>query len=303
MRHIIDETALGFTGAGSASEVNENLKSFLALLEELRSAERPVEIVSGWGNIVTTLGLDVASLLTSDIIERDERIRLLGFLGKASPWDDVADVAVDDDVAIDGEPYKSFGISFAVSILASQRAACVLTLDHTGHRDWREVQVGSDAPQTVYFLVDVADCHVPHRAVFGIEDVPEDRFFDVASQAFPNLRFASGLRFNRFVGGYSVRDDVVRHLGVLNDDFMGAYRDENGNSEAVSARIGIDVSIEGSTRQSEKNMSKRDIVFDEKTLRCEWHSKLRPEINRIHFFPGYQGESVVIGLFVDHLRT
>ena len=50
-------------------------------------------------------------------------------------------------------------------------------------------------------------------------------------------------------------------------------------------------------------MKQRDAVFEGKTYRCEWHSKIEPHRNRIHFFPPPVGSEIVVGLFVDHLDT
>jgi hypothetical protein len=47
----------------------------------------------------------------------------------------------------------------------------------------------------------------------------------------------------------------------------------------------------------------RDIEFGGEIHRCEWHAKLEPQRNRIHFaLPcAGLGDRVLIGMFVEHL--
>jgi hypothetical protein len=45
-----------------------------------------------------------------------------------------------------------------------------------------------------------------------------------------------------------------------------------------------------------------DVEHHGRILRCEWHSKLRPEKNRIHFAK-LNDQTVFIGIFVKHLPT
>ena len=73
----------------------------------------------------------------------------------------------------------------------------------------------------------------------------------------------------------------------------------------VAATVGLDLSIEGGTRQSERLMALRDVTFGNRHYRCEWHSKLEPHRNRIHFHPGDDATDgcVLIGIFTEHLRT
>jgi hypothetical protein len=155
------------------------------------------------------------------------------------------------------------------------------------------------------FVIRPSDCKYFYRSLYALENVREEDFLNLANDAFPDLDFAVGLRFSKLDGGYSWRDLIVKHLSILNDDFLGVYVSEQGNSAQISARIGIDVSIEGETRSSERLMAMRDVEFDGHVFRCEWHSKLEPHRNRIHFHPGDDstGRKTLIGIFVDHLPT
>lgn len=53
---------------------------------------------------------------------------------------------------------------------------------------------------------------------------------------------------------------------------------------AAMGSLGVDVSPESpKTRTSEKLMSKRDVDYDGKVFRCEWHAKVERHRNRVHF--------------------
>jgi hypothetical protein len=58
------------------------------------------------------------------------------------------------------------------------------------------------------------------------------------------------------------------------------------------------------THSNNSAMRLRDVEFNGDKITCEWHTKLRPEIDRIHFaFGGSCGDKILIGIFVDHLPT
>ena len=69
--------------------------------------------------------------------------------------------------------------------------------------------------------------------------------------------------------------------------------------------LGIEVSIEGNTRNSESLMRLRDVEFRGQTHRCEWHSKIEPHRNRIHFcvIDNMAETRILIGIFTEHLPT
>jgi hypothetical protein len=251
---------------------------------------------------------DVATVLNSDeVLGRDERLLLLGLLDKCSPIDDDAQ-ELDPAVSVDGCPvFDSYGIALvhADGSSSDSYGRAVLSLAHRGRSGARNVVRGG-RDVAVFFLVDFVDERLFWRSVYELANVPERQFFELAPRAFPNLLFASTLNFGRFAGLYAtVREEVVRHLGALNDTWTVAYVEEAGNSDRISARIGIDVSREsGLTRAAEGLMRQRDVPFHGRKYRCEWHSKLEPDRNRIHFHPA--GESIehpLIGIFCDHLDT
>ena len=87
--------------------------------------------------------------------------------------------------------------------------------------------------------------------------------------------------------------------------FVEAHSTESGRSDGISARLGINVSIEGTTRRNERLMKRRDVEFNGRVYRCEWHSKIEGHRNRIHFYPGDETteDRILVGIFHKHLPT
>ena len=303
-RFVIDERSLDFNGLDTAV-ITASLEVLAEELADLRADGEVASILSGWGSIVCLDDSDISWLLaTSNLIPRDLGAQLLGLLDKCSAWDEAADIAVDPSVKIEGDPLESYGVAWAAERQSKGLASAVVTLSHRRYRGAQTVTANSVSVE-LHFVAQATD-HPPfYRSICLVENLDEDAFLRIAERAFPDLRFANGLSFRRFEGSYQdLFPPVVHHLGALNDKFVDAYRLENGHSGRISTRIGIDVSIEGSqTRASESLMKQRDALLDGRTYRCEWHSKIEPNRNRIHFFPPPAGREIIVGLFVDHLET
>jgi hypothetical protein len=303
-RFVVDERSLDFNGFDTAAII-ASLEVFAEELTELRSDGEPASILSGWGSIACLDDSDLSWLLaTSDLIPRDLGAQLLGLLDKCVAWDEAAGVAVDPSVEIEGDRLESFGVAWAADRQSHGHTSAVVTLTHRPHRGAKRVTTGALSVE-LHFVAEATDHPRFYRSICLMESPDEDAFLTIAEKAFPELRFAEGLTFRRFEGSYhDLFPSVVHHLGALNDKFVEAYRLEGGHSGRISTRIGIDVSIEGSqTRASDSLMKQRDVVFEGTTYRCEWHSKIEPHRNRIHFFPSSVGSVIVVGLFVDHLDT
>lgn len=122
---------------------------------------------------------------------------------------------------------------------------------------------------------------------------------------FPNLRFAgrAWADVNTLRGDHrDVFDALVLHLSALNDHAQDIWRTftETSDREAAFGSLGVTSSPESpKTRRDSAAMKERDFVFDGRTIRCEWHTKFRPDVNRIHFF--VTDEVVYVGTIIDHL--
>ena len=306
MRFVIDDGA--FHGWDAAAlNLDESLALFGDLLKSLHDNRTPVGLVGGWGNLKVTTQDDLATILSASnsVVDKDLRWLLLGLLSKCRIWDDDPSVVVsDDDLNVDGKSYASLGVAYAADAISAGTGVGVLTMVHTNLVGLCRVS-STGAHCKISFAVRPSDCKYFYRSLYALENVAKENFFDLASKAFPDLCFTSSLTFAKFEGGYALRDIVVEHLSALNDIFSEFYISENGNSAQISMRIGIDVSIEGETRSSERLMAMRDVVFEGRTYRCEWHSKIEPHRNRIHFYPGDTSTygQILVGIFIDHLPT
>jgi hypothetical protein len=151
------------------------------------------------------------------------------------------------------------------------------------------------------------------RSLYELEKIQESEFLVLASRAFPDLDLYPGLAFRHIDGTYQdLMPHVVRHLSILNDHFMKAYRDCNGIPNAVEAALAAlgcaGVSPESpNSRRNESVMRLRDgdLPGSHHTLRR--HTKIQLHRNRIHFAPGTDydpaGERIFIGIFTGHLDT
>jgi len=53
-------------------------------------------------------------------------------------------------------------------------------------------------------------------------------------------------------------------------------------------------------------MKEREVIIDGELIICEYHIKLTPTYDRIHFHPGKQDIAegkIIIGIFAKHLNT
>ncbi|WP_435092156.1 hypothetical protein [Clavibacter michiganensis] len=122
---------------------------------------------------------------------------------------------------------------------------------------------------------------------------------------FPDIEFSDG-SFARIRTLTGSEDDnvagLVRDLGVLNDaaqDLWSSYTNTHDREVAFGA-LGVTASPEGpSKHKNRKAMDARIFSFTEGDVMCEWHTKLRPDINRVYF--AVSKGKVKVGLITDHL--
>ena len=162
----------------------------------------------------------------------------------------------------------------------------------------------------VYFFADTAGLAPFWRHLFEFEDVSERDFFALCGLAFPRLVMHPDLSFAKFEGAYrDLRTRVVRALGGICDHFAEACRRCHGLPREIQAEMGshhVELSPESpNTRSSERLMQLRRRDYAGQTFICEWHAKIEPHRNRIHFaLPAPElGGKILVGIFVDHLPT
>ena len=306
-RFVVDEGALSLDDVPQG-EREDSLTALIDQLDALRVFEERVQLLENWGSIECLGGNNVADTLAFyQVLDRDLSLRLLTLLGQCVAWNRSVAVAVDSEVVVDGSHCEGEGIAWAREQAIREKWTAVVTTPHRFIVGVHSVETPSQSlPVNVYFAVSTENHPGFFRLLYEWDDVPESDFFQRAKLAFPRLVFAEGINFRNFRGAYrTLRPNVVFHLGRINDSFLEVYIAENGMPNEISSRLGIEVSIEGNTRDSARLMRHRDVEFDGQVYRCEWHSKIEPNRNRIHFcvIGGIAETQILIGIFHEHLRT
>ena len=306
-RFVVDEGALTLDDVPEA-EREDNLTSLIDQLDGLRVSQENVQLVGYWAYVECVGGENVAqSLATCKILDRDQSMLLLTLLDRCFAWDRPDDEDFCPGVVVNGNQYDGEGIAWARAQAILKNWTAVVTTHHRFAAGVHRVESPSESvPVDVYFSASVKDHPGFYRELYEWQDVPESGFFARARHAFPRLVFAAGLSFRNFQGAYrTLRPQVVRHLGRINDEFPEVYAEERGMSNQISSRLGIEVSIEGNTRGSQSLMRQRDVEFCGQVYRCEWHSKIERHRNRIHFhvIDGTLEKKILIGIFHEHLAT
>ena len=304
-RFVVDEGALLLNDIPEA-EREFSLRALIDQLDALRLSGERIQLMENWGALECLGGNDLAeALVHCQIFDHDQSMRLLFLLDRCVALNRPA--TVDPEVIVDGIHRKGEGIAWARDQAILQNRIAVVT---TPHRFTAGVhRVGKPSQRLagdVYFAVSTEDHPGFFRLLYEWEDVSESEFFERAKLAFPRLVFAADISFGKFQGAYrTLRSKVVDHLGQINDRFPELYAAERGMPNEISSRLGIEVSIEGNIRSSESLMRLRDLEFRGQMYRCEWHSKIEPHRNRIHFcvIDGVAGTKILIGIFHEHLRT
>ncbi|MGH3281044.1 MAG: hypothetical protein ACRDNW_18185 [Trebonia sp.] len=242
-------------------------------------------------------------------LDPDVRHLFMGLIGKCPEWDDAAPVGRADVTIDGGEPATAFSAEFALLCASRRQGVACPVFGACPRRQYLPVR-SPVAEARVFFFAYAAELKTFWRSLYLLEAVGEAAFFSLAARSFPDLVFHPDLNLGRFEGSYrDLLPEVVRHLSVLNDHFLDVHQAKNGLPHDIEAALGAlgcaGISPESpNTHRDEKKMRSRDVHYEGETLRCEWHSKLEPHRNRIHFYFGGQlGDKVLIGIFVDHLPT
>jgi hypothetical protein len=130
---------------------------------------------------------------------------------------------------------------------------------------------------------------------------------DLAFQLFPNVTFSDSAwtRLNTLTGDpREIVKNLVLHLGVLNDHASATWEAANNTNQRQQhlRSHGVEASPESpQTHKSTKAMRERTFDFGGRAVVCEWHTKLKPHLDRVYF--AVAGNRVYVGAIVDHLAT
>lgn len=254
--------------------------------------------------------------IKNDEISRDTRLLLISQLDRCTSWDE--DEAGSMDAVTIHQPDSpehptacdpAFSIGIALEHAGRGHNVACLVFPTANCHGFCQVRGQGDNAE-IFFFSDPDELDVFWRSLFSLERIRESHFFELAELAFPKLVLHPSLNFRHFEGRYvDLYGKTVQILSAVNDHFATIIESSAGIPHEISAKFGafgVDLSPESpKTRGSTTLMAHRMVHLNEQGYCCEWHAKLEPHRNRIHFsLPARDlGGRIVIGRFTVHLPT
>lgn len=300
----------------AADELAAVLERFTERLSRCREDGQEVARWSQFDFIEVAPGLRMDQLLYQEgVLDRAQRLLLMEALRHCVLWDD-GEQGVDPlaPITVGGDEVWAPSVAWAHAQHGAGRAVACLPLAAEPAGPIAVCAAGKT--RTIFFLGHRAGGDDPwlafYRSVPEVEDHDEDTYLVLAPLLFPALHFKAGIarELRRFDGDFpSLRVEVTRHLAALNDHFRAVFTAHRGEPRRVEAemraRCEVTLSPEsGNTKANRAAWAERKIVIDGRELHCDWHTKLAPHKNRIHFHPGDRdvaGGKIIIGIFHEHL--
>lgn len=136
-----------------------------------------------------------------------------------------------------------------------------------------------------------------------------------SEQLWPNCYFHNeAKRFNQFgLKEITYLPNLLTHLSYLNDCSQQDYSCGGTAFIQKASVAGVTLSPESpKTKSSQTKMKERDIIINNISVRCEWHTKLHATQGRVHFHEGTglakevidkTNNRVIIGKFASHLSV
>lgn len=310
-RLVLDESSIDFRGLTDV-EIEQYLDDLNDDLRRLRTRDgHTVACPPMWDGVECLDDCELWQFLCRErdsTVDRDTLLLTYSLLSQCPEW--AAGSEVETSVAVaDANPSMALSVAYALDkALAGYGVAC-LVFGGSMRRGLLPVR-GTRGEAALFFFADSAALPTFWRHLYAFENVAERDFFTLGILAFPDLAFHPDLSFRGFEGTYGdLRERVVGILGAICDYFAEEYRRCHGLPNEIQASFGryhVDLSPESpNTRGSEQLMRQRRRDYAGKTFTCEWHAKLEPHRNRIHFAapdPAIDGK-ILIGIFVKHLDT
>lgn len=301
---VLDDSGLASLG-GSSDSIHDGMMELSTVLSHVSDSHFIVEKSPGAEGTMTESGVPFWSLLWErEDIDRDVRT-LLGIQVdqlRELPEDEIGAL----EISVDGAVCVSPAVAVAATVA---RVAGAITTSSVGRRCLVDVIVPEiNAAAPVFFLVlpeDLAGCV---RSDLVRLPCSEDELVAWAALAFPMLRFADGVwsQMRRFAGPFSeVRSWLLSALTGLNERGAVIFSEET-QPNSIKARLASETSLECSpespkTRHNAAAMAERRASILGQEVMCEWHVKMSPTSNRIHF--AFSEGRVIIGVFADHLTV
>jgi hypothetical protein len=261
-------------------------------------------------------GVEFCDLLYSgelNLIDHDERILLIQTIDRCIVWDDAQFKIPDGEILLNGEATGSASIMFVATKALAADAIGIISLPLEGRGEC-SASVGP-TPTKVYQVGLSTRLEPFYRFQMGFEKVSREEFTDWVPLAFPRLRFALEIssQIRRFQQKYDdIRDTIVDHLATLNDDFLSLLLEGHRLADVcdrVKSTRGVVISPESpNTHGNASAMREREVSFRGEKIVCEFHTKLHPTHDRIHFSPSVRSDTdenkfLVVGPFAEHLTV
>lgn len=302
-RFLIDETSLTSASDATPVALNGVFDMLADHIESLR-AHTVGKLSDIWNQTIGEHSLADWLFDPSLGLERVAATALSVALDRTPDWDkswDSSELAT--AVMIDGVSQEAASVSAAVREMREKRATACISASPS--RAGRLPVDDAEGSVDLHFTTSAFDALSFFRELPEIENFDEDAYFENARFAFPNLRFVrERTRFKYFDESYdTVRAKVTAHLAILNDEAQTILKTKDHADVKVGrfGSLGISASGESSQTKADKSaMRQREVTVDGSTVICDWHTKIRPHIDRI-YFNGTSSDRVVVGVFRDHL--
>jgi hypothetical protein len=315
MRFILDESSFVLEGLNEQT-IQESLVELLGLIAHCRRQGQDVGRFSEVYRAPVGPSSEVHDLLFAEpapiALPRDVRLGVAAAIERCAIWDLNDEEVVELEARLDGEPLLfAPSVVFVHKSVGERTGRSCLVLRCSRRSGERVVEVAG-VSRALHFIGAPDDTPCFYRSLFELEDVDERQYMQLAPLAFPRLTFADALdrQFRRFSRPYaSIREDVTRHLAALNDNWETAFDGHpppNEVAQRMRALANVDISPESpNTKANQRAWNQRRIVLGSRALYCEWHMKLLPTADRIHFHPGNPtiDQGPIIGIFAEHLDT
>ncbi|MEO8496980.1 MAG: hypothetical protein ABI614_18065 [Planctomycetota bacterium] len=262
-------------------------------------------------------GVELCSLLYNGglrLLDQDDRMLLIAALNRCVGLDSLEFEIPDGEVSIAGESVESETVLFAIAKALSKEAIGIIHPKPVERLGPLEATVGAHSTQVFHVGLSLP-LEEFYRFMISLEEVSRQDFPKWTSFAFERLRFAldPGSQIGRFKQKYeAIRDDIIKHLSAINDEFVSMLVEGEQLADVcnrIKAECGVNISTESpKTHGNASAMKEREVVFEGSRIVCEFHSKLTPTHDRIHFSPTLRKDKherpyLVIGPFAEHLKT
>ncbi|GAA2160186.1 hypothetical protein FHX52_3023 [Humibacillus xanthopallidus] len=297
-----------FLHLGSSQDDSAAVEAFVSLLD---SAQEQGTVLA-WEDLFSAPVVGFESLSEflfgmNTTLDRDVRLLLGVELQKASTWGE-ADGNPPYNLT-DGSSALDFSPSVGLCLLHVARAPwAVLCLRGGPFAGACRIQERNDhsGGRPIWFIDETGSLSDFWRDSFLRYRAAPSEIGKKAQYAFPTTVFAPAVwsQVGRFEGAWNeVRERLIGVLGGLDDGMVQTFEEVVHNHERISrmsSHYGVDCSPESSqTHRNAAAMRERKAQFADRIRDCEWHAKLEPHRNRVHFC--VEGGQVYVGIFTRHL--